>query len=43
MCLSPDNFFLDRCSADAVERAEIEDFDVVVLGVDGMDGVDANG
>lgn len=43
ICLSPTDFFFDRCSADAVERADIEDFDVVVLGVDGVDGVGDNG
>lgn len=37
--MSLDNFFLLRCSAEPVDRAEIDDLDVVVLGVDGDDDV----
>lgn len=39
ICLSLETFFLLRCSAEPVDRADIDDLDVVVLGVDGDDDV----
>lgn len=41
ICLSLDPFFLLLCSAEAVDRAERDDFDVAVLCVDDGVGVDA--
>lgn len=43
ICLSLDPFFLLLCSAEPVDRADIDDFDVAVLCVDDGVGVDAVG
>lgn len=41
ICLSLDPFFLVLCSAEPVDRADIDDFDVAVLCVDDGVAVDA--